>query len=234
MMVWLKFGWGSWKIIIAFIIFTPCQNQIAGNLAMKAGQFQEADRLYSCSVRRHWPLTRGVALQTLKSVEVPMVERSQSSPLQMARGIKIWELDMKFMDAILFWTHVVKCIPFVLWAFQFLTICRACRQYLFSSSSETFEMCYLDMFIIWICLLFGSSSQWRYLGKVQWFSGFSDKSSPGSEKFVAKKNTRAGPTVFFWVGWGGGESMLKHTSIYKVSQGWRIKHINSMICIRVF
>ena len=75
--------------------------------------------------------------------------RSQCSP----NGKRYEHLRTRheIQNAILFWTHVVKCIPFVLWAFQFPTVCRACSHYLFLSSSQTFEMCYLDK----ICLLFG-------------------------------------------------------------------------------
>ena len=85
----------------------------------------------------------------LKWLKCLWLIRSQCSP----NGKRYENLRTRheIQNAILFWTHVVKCIPFVLWAFQFPTVCRACSHYLFLSSSQTFEMCYLDK----ICLLFG-------------------------------------------------------------------------------
>lgn len=169
--------------------------------------------------------------------------RSQCSP----NGKRYENLRTRheIQNAILFWTHLVKCIPFVLWALQFLTICRACRHYLFFSSSQTFEMCYLDK----ICLLFGyvyylvifhnEDIRVRSSGPVSPTKAPVGANSSPAElsscqglmqnpwQIRCEKKTR-GPT-FFFLGWGGGGGWGR---IYAESQGWRIKHINWIICIK--
>lgn len=85
-------------------------------------------------------------------------------------------------------------------------------------------MCYLDK----ICLLFGYV---YYLvifhNEDIWVRSSGPVVSPTKAPMGAKNSGQircgkktCGPTCFFFGGgWGGGESTLKHTSIYKVSQG---------------